>query len=344
MSDYLWDKSGPGDDDLRQLETLLAPLAHRQRPPVLPAAVPSRVSWWPLIAAAAVVLLALVVTSRHVVPAAAGSWRVAWLEGPSWERATSAGEGEVAAGQQLDTGDRRARLAVGAIGEVQLEPGTTVRLLDTGERQHRLSLARGRMHATIWAPPGQFVVDTPSAVAVDLGCRYTLAVGADGSGRLSVEAGWVGIEHGARLALVPAGAVANTRPGSGPGTPHYEDASAAFSRALDVLDFSEDAGARTRALADALAEARARDALSVWHLLTRTSGSARTQVYERLTVLVPPPHGVTRDGVLAGDRTMLEAWWGELGLGSAEFWKTWTTSWRHASGTHGTDPAPRAAR
>ena len=32
-----------------------------------------------------------------------------------------------------------------------------------------LALARGKMEAFIWAPPRQFFVDTPSAVAVDLG-------------------------------------------------------------------------------------------------------------------------------------------------------------------------------
>ncbi len=72
------------------------------------------------------------------------------------------------------------------------------------------------MHALIWAPPGQFIVDTPSAVAVDLGCRYSLEVHDDGSGVLRVEAGWVGFEHRGVRSLVPAKAVAATRTGQGP--------------------------------------------------------------------------------------------------------------------------------
>jgi len=37
-----------------------------------------------------------------------------------------------------------------------------------------------------------FVVDTPSASAIDLGCAYTLHVNEDGSGTLRTTLGWVG--------------------------------------------------------------------------------------------------------------------------------------------------------
>jgi WD40 repeat protein len=139
---------------------------------------------------------------------------------------------------------RGARIAVGEIGEVQLEPATRAGLVDAGERSHRLALARGVMHATIWAPPGQFRVETPSAVAVDLGCRYTLEVADDGSGLLRVEAGWVGFESRGLQSLVPAGAACPTRRGIGPGTPYREAAPEALRRALAEIDFGADPTAR----------------------------------------------------------------------------------------------------
>ena len=183
------------------------------------------------------------------------------------------------------------------------------------------------MHAMIWAPPGQFVVDTPSAVAVDLGCRYTLEVKPDGSSVLRVEAGWVGFEHAGVRSLVPAAAVSDTRPGQAPGTPHFEDASTSFSAALDVIDFGGSLEARRAALDTIIGEARPRDAISLWHLLSRVDGDARARVYDRLASLVPPPAGLSRDGVLAGDREMLDAWWDELGLGSSEMWRAFTARW-----------------
>ena len=57
-----------------------------------------------------------------------------------------------------------------------------------------------------------------------------------------------------------------------------------------------------------MAEARRRDTLTLWHLLTRVDGEDRARVYDRIAALMPPPAGVTREGVLALNQTMLNAW------------------------------------
>jgi hypothetical protein len=327
--DYLWDGSGEPDPEIRRLEATLATLRGRRKAPeLLPRPAVSPGSWRALAAAAAVLLALMAVVSRVRPPAAAAvGWDLTWLEGASWSQARVVRETRLGVGQWIETGEGRARLAVGEIGEVQLEPATRVGLVDAGDRSHRLSLARGVMHAMIWAPPGRFLVDTPSAVAVDLGCRYTLGVAGDGSGFLRVEAGWVGFESRGLQSLVPAGAACLTRRGVGPGTPYYETAPDALRQALAAIDFGADPGGRRAALDTALAAARDRDALSLWHLLTRLDGADRGRVFDRLAALVPPPAGVTREGVLHGDRAMRDAWWDELGLGSADFWRGWTGRW-----------------
>jgi hypothetical protein len=327
--DYLWDGSGEPDPEIQRLEAALRPLRSAGKAPALgprprrPAT--ARAAWRGLAAAAAVLLAvaAVITRPRHPEP----GWDLAWLEGPSWPQARVVREARLGVGEWIDTLGSRARLSVGAIGEVQLEPSTRVGLLDAGDRSHRLSLARGTMHAMIWAPPGQFFVDTPSAVAVDLGCSYTLEVDERGSGLLRVETGWVGFEHRGLQSLVPAGAACPTRPGFGPGTPYFETAPAVLRDALAGIDFASDAGERRIALEAALAAARARDALSLWHLLSRLAGEERARVHDRLAALVPPPAEVTREGILRGDRAMRDAWWDELGLGSADFWRDWTAPW-----------------
>src|SRR5574338_687822 len=189
-----------------------------------------------------------------------------------------------------------------------------------------MALERGSIRAVIWAPPGLFFVDTPSAEAVDLGCAYTLEVSPDGSGLVRVEHGWVGFRDGDRESFIPQGAVCATRRGRGPGTPYYADAPEPFVRALAVLDFGT-AGERDASLVTALSVARPRDALSLWHLIMRTNGGARACVIDRLAQLAPPPAGVTREGALAGNRAMLDAWWGTLGLESPGWWRMWETPW-----------------
>jgi len=179
-------------------------------------------------------------------------------------------------------------------------------------------LRKGEIRARFWAPPKQFFVETPSAMATDMGCAYTLKVDENGASLLHVSHGWVSFDLGGRESFVPEGASCMTRPGVGPGTPYYEDASEALRAALERFDFS--AGGAS-ALAIVLAEARRRDALTLWHLLGRTTDADRGNVYDRLASLVEVPEGVTREAVVAGDKRVLQLWWDELGLAEAAWWR-----------------------
>jgi hypothetical protein len=223
------------------------------------------------------------------------------------------------------------RIELGSIGMVEVGPRSRVRLVEPGDTRYRMALDRGSLRAVVWAPPGAFQVETPSALAVDLGCVYTLAVDDAGDGVLTVESGWVAYEHRGRESFVPAGAQCATRRDRGPGIPYYLDASAAFQHSLAMLeDLSSVDPGRRAAVADLLSLARPRDAMTLWHLLGRASGDERAQIYDRMAMLSPPPSLVTREGLLTGDRAMLDAWWNDLDLGTVEFWREWKADWSAA--------------
>jgi predicted anti-sigma-YlaC factor YlaD len=253
-------------------------------------------------------------------------WEVTRIEGAPKIGSKTVGEaGKLRVGEWLVTDDSsRAKIQVGEIGQVQVDPGSRVRLVEAKADEHRLALARGKMQAFIWAPPRQFYVDTPSAEAVDLGCAYTLEVGDDGQGLLSVVAGWVAFKWQGRESFVPALAMCVTRPRLGPGTPYFSDASEDFQNALAIFDVAESGSdARSNALQSVLAKSRKRDALTLWHLLARADGDDRLRVYNRLAELIPPPPQVTPDAVMRVDRAALDLWWEKLELGSAEWWRIW---------------------
>ena len=105
----------------------------------------------------------------------------------------------------------------------------------------RVELRRGLLHAYIWAQPRQFVLDTPSARAVDLGCQYTIAVDASGDGLLRVSIGWVAFQYRGEEAFIPAGAACVTRKRAGPGIPFYEDASEPLRRSLAAFEQGDNA-------------------------------------------------------------------------------------------------------
>jgi hypothetical protein len=47
---------------------------------------------------------------------------------------------------------------------------------------------------------------------------------------------------------------------------------------------------------------------SLWHLSQRMDGELRTRAFEALSQIAPPPADVTREGILALDRPMLDSW------------------------------------
>src|SRR5436190_1230450 len=330
--DYLWDGSGEPDPEVQKLEEALGRYRQNQPAPKFDEITQTHkakrprnfFNWrweYQLSAVAASLLLAVTVFlfMRQRSRGNPGpSWDVVRLEGAprvGWHSlGEKSGPGKLGIGQTLVTNSTsRASITLDETGRVEVDPGSRLRLVTNGPGRKRLSLERGTIHAVIWAPPGQFVVDTPSAVAVDLGCAYTLHVDNSGAGLLRTKLGWVGFKLEGRESFIPAGAACATRPKIGPGTPYFEDAPGPLRAALSKLDFETNTPAQRNAgLAVVLSQSRKRDALTLWHLLARVSDSERGRVYDRLAALVPPPSGVTREGVLHLDQKMLDRWWNQL--------------------------------
>jgi len=151
--DYLWDRSGPPDIEVAQLERCLAPLRYRHRP-LAPSLAPSRARWAVAGTSAAALLAVAAGLLLTVTPGTQSSdWQ---LDGANLRQ-----------GQTVRTGNSAVRLESDAIGRVDLAANSVAR--STGSK--RLSLQRGELHAFIWAPAREFVVETPSARAIDMGCE-----------------------------------------------------------------------------------------------------------------------------------------------------------------------------
>lgn len=344
--DYLWDGSGEPDPEIQRLEALLGKFRHDSPAPVFPEIVrdrrwtffPWRMRPFPALATAAVAVAAIVAVAFLIYgtkpsPTTVAGWDVSSVQGtPRIGRKSITGKdgtSRLGIGQTLET-DRQSRASLQAddTGKIEVDPSTRLRLLSMGSGLKRIALDRGTIHTFIWAPPGQFVVDTPSAVTVDLGCAYTLQVDDSGAGMVRTSLGWVGFKLNGHESFIPAGAACATRPKVGPGTPYFEDASAEFRSALTRFDF-EDSTPEQRAhdIAVVLSEARKDDSITLWHLLARVNDQQRVLVYNRLSQFVPPPATVTKEGILRLDQPMLDQWWNELGFDDISVWRHWERSW-----------------
>lgn len=320
--DYLWNRSGTPDPDIAHLESVLSTFRHNRPAPAVnapPAALTPSIpttrtqphhrpsTRWAVAAFLALGTFFVTISSR---PAA--TWTLQSLSGiPAVGTTALAGTGSLRSGQWLTTDDSSAAmLQVPGMGQVRVGPGSRIRIAESTSSRRRLELPKGRIHAFITAEPRAFLVDTPYARAVDLGCEYTLSVEASGAGELVVILGYVQLEWQGTASIVPMnGGTCLTRPGVGPGTPYFADATPALKDALLRFDFEH--GGR-KAIDIVLAESRAKDSLTLWHLLQRTTGDDRATVFDRLSQLKLPPNSVSRAGILAMDRAMLRAWWDDM--------------------------------
>ena len=311
--DPLWDPSAePADADLVRLEAALAPLRHRAPLRDLP---PRRRSRAPWIAAGAAVVAAAAALLFYMwfrkEPEAVPTPEVA--TGFHYEE--SDGEtGVLAVGDVLATDDQtRARVQVADIGTIDLAESSLLSLIETGPKEHRLDLRHGKLHAKVNAPPRLFVIQTPSATAVDLGCEYDLQVEPDGEGLLRVTNGKVELATGEQVVIVTMNAMARIHPGSGPGTPAMQDAPPALLDAIDLFD-----ARRAGGLDAVLAHAARRDTITLWHILMRRDldATTRARVADALAAVFPLPPWIERDRLAAGDfdhievlREYLEQYW-----------------------------------
>lgn len=263
--------------------------------------------WRQALAIAAIVAIVGIVYWTVNIRQHRNGWEVVGLQGSTAiDSKPIRGVAKVNAGEWIETGrSSSAKVQIGAIGSVEIGSGTRLRVASARPQEHRLTLARGEIHAKISAPPKLFFVDTASATAEDLGCEYTLRTDEDGSGLLQVTLGWVSFQWQGLESLVPAGASCRTRPHVGPGVPYFDDAPAELIGALDALTAVNFSGG---SLDVVLRDARVRDTLTLWHLLSRTALSDRERIYERMAALSPVPTDVSREKVLQLDRNSLARW------------------------------------
>lgn len=307
-NEYAWDQTGEPDPLISRLEQTLAPV--RFDPDDggkidLPGST-SR-AWLArprnavaLALAASVVFLWSINAMFFSGPSRSMGWAVTQVTGT-----LSLGD-TLPVSQWLETDAQSSvRLAVADLGYVDVQPESRIRIRKNTRNEQRMELASGKIDAVITAPPRLFLVDTPAALAVDLGCAYTLEVDDDGDGELIVRAGWVNLEtEDGLVSTVPSGGHCKIASDRGPGTPYFPDASKALLDAVAKFD----TGAETT-MTDMLDAARPRDTLTLWHLFQRVDVSQRKMVLDRVRTMVPESlDGINPSKLYTLDAGALESW------------------------------------
>jgi ferric-dicitrate binding protein FerR (iron transport regulator) len=290
--DYLWNKSGEPDAEVQRLKEILgryrsaAPMPDFKRVAVI-----RRRPLWPFAVAAALIVCAILGAMRFYTPA--NRWRATSESGIA-----DVPHSILRAGDVVRTESGSVRLQSPAVGTIDLGANTTVRLIENRRKRHRLALAVGTIHAKTTSQPGVFVIDTPKARAIDLGCEYTLTIAPNGGGELHVLFGWVDLTRGYEKSLVPQGASASIDSDGSLTVPVFDDAAPAFRTAVRKHD-----------MPTIVALARTRDAFTLLNLFRDATPDERMLLYDRLNQLVPAPPSITRESVRYWSPWSTELWW-----------------------------------
>lgn len=316
MSDYLWDRSGPVDPDVADIEARLTPLAFDPRKH--PIAVPPRRRTFSVFAVGLAASVAIIagLSAFH-------AWRLRWDANRPW---SIQGGGAFTIGAPLHVDRAHAVVNIARLGVLNASPGTDLSLNDTSASRHRFTLTRGDIDVRVWAPPGRVGVHTPAGDVIDLGCIFSLSVGADGLTHLSVRTGWVELENTHGSSAVPAGASASMASDRAPQVPVYEDASDEFREAVRTIE-ARSGDATGESVRVVTMDARPRDAITVL-MLSNVDGLAvdvRTALLETVLRLHDSPSTDAVSRIVSGDRDLFWKWFDSLPLPPL---KNWWANWR----------------
>jgi len=332
--DYLWQPAAQPEPEVSALERQLSAFSARargldQRPTPQPRTRPAerprrRFALWALAAAALALLASVPALNRWSWPAQA-AWPLQLTD------ASHTHSLQLAPGQTLQlAADEAARIDVARIGQIALQPGSSLQLIETAGGQHRVALRSGRMQVRVWAPPGHFGVFAGGALVLDLGCVFELAINTNGHGSLQVSSGWVMFERAGRETLVPEHhAIDFDRQQNS--TPLRLDAGPPLAAALAALDRAlySDAAARgtdVQRLAAALAAVTGEaDKHTLLSLLSRYPPLAKTALYPQLAraLGVAGTDAQHRIAWAAGDHAAIEAWWKRVPKPPKAWWRNW---------------------
>ena len=305
---YLFDPQAQPAEEVQQLEEILAQHRFDSR------ANPFRMVQWrrrlvPLFAAAAVLLL---ITGMAV-------WLWTWPSQRPWT-VVSGSLPTLPVGSTVKASDAL-RVRVARIGWMQVSQGSVVTLRSTRSNRHRLAVAAGTIHVSVWAPPGSIGVTTPEGEVIDLGCEFVLNVDGQAT-RLDVISGWVELDNGFAEVLVPGGATSEMTASGYPTAPVFKTADPAFRAAVRELEHGSPGAVET-----VVGKARRRDVLTLLVLAQR--GIERERLVQRAAELMPPRSPQTVERARRGESDAISEWIGELPLPPT---KSWIRNWRDLFG------------
>lgn len=193
------------------------------------------------------------------------------------------------------------------LGRILIEPST---IISRTKNSNELKIEKGQIKKFESDATDVLTVVTPLAKLTELykGGAFKLSVNDEGNSRLIVESGWMVVSIKEFDSYVPKNFRCLISKGKY-AVPYPEDSPEQMQAVLQ--NFS---GFNDPALSTILTTVTKKEALSLWHILQLISPESRSIAFDKLNELVPAPNGVTKDGIIPLNKTMLLDWRQEIEL------------------------------
>ena len=198
-------------------------------------------------------------------------------------------------------------VAIPEMGRLLIDNATTI---SRTKNSNEIKLDKGQIRKFEGDASDVLTVLTPLAKFTELykGGAFRLHVDENGSCKLTVESGWVIVNIKEFDSYVPKNFGCLISRGKY-AIPYPSDSPPQLISLLE--NFS---GINDPSVGTILSMMTKQESLSLWHIIQLVSTENRSIAFDRLNELIPAPSGVTKEGILALNKTMLLDWRQEIEL------------------------------
>lgn len=194
-------------------------------------------------------------------------------------------------------------------GRIEVGENTLLVLKKAKDGSNRVKLVNGSIRIINSNPMPNLEIELNNSELIDRGGTFEVSVDDELIARVQVEFGFLEIMQRGRTYYIDEGYICEMHPDKHPGTPYRFDASDLLKSEVLKFDYQNGGDQSVEIIINSAAES---DMLTLLALITRTSESYRSILFNKIASYFPPPPDVTREGISRLDADMLESWWFEI--------------------------------
>ena len=253
--------------------------------------------------------LVIIVAAYIFITSLSSGWKIISLSGqPKIDNSIISKGDSFASERKIETdGSSSVTLMTDEFGRLFIDNSSVV---SRTKNSNEIKLDKGQIKKFEGKVSDVLSIITPLAKFTELykGSAFRLHVDSDGGCKLVVESGWVIISIKEFDSYVPKNFDCLITKGKY-AIPYSSNSSPELISMLENFT-----GANDPSVGTILSQITKKESLSLWHILQLVRTENRIMAFDRLNELIPAPPGVTKEGILTLNKTMLLDWRQEIEL------------------------------